>query len=88
MLRVQPKASRNKLSAGSGDKAGWKLTLTAPPVEGKANRACLEFLAKVLGVPRSSLRIVRGETARQKTIEVQGLSGGEVEERLIGAAGQ
>ena len=79
-LRVQPKASKDRIVGKTEN--GWRIALTAPPVDGKANRACLVFLSKLLRVPRTSIHIVRGETSRQKLVEVNGLSLSEVEERL------
>ncbi len=79
-VRVQPRASRDAL-AGEFDGA-LKIALTAPPVEGKANEACIEFLAKALKVPRSSVTIAAGETSRNKVIRVSGLSAAQVRERL------
>jgi uncharacterized protein (TIGR00251 family) len=79
-LRVQPKASKDRIVGET--ETGWKIALTAPPVDGKANKACLVFLAKLLHVPRSSIRVVRGETSRQKVVEVIGLSSTEVENRF------
>ena len=68
---VQPRASRNEL-AGTHEGA-LKLRLTAPPVEGEANKACLQFLAKVLGVAKSALEIVQGHKSRRKAILVRGV---------------
>ncbi|MFZ0724625.1 MAG: DUF167 domain-containing protein, partial [Desulfobacterales bacterium] len=48
-----------------------KIKLTAPPVEGAANTLCLKFLARRLGLPRSSLEIVSGHTSRTKLILVR-----------------
>ena len=79
-LRVQPRASKNRVAGKTEN--GWKIALTAPPVDGKANQACLAFLSKLLHVPRASIHIVRGETSRQKLVEVNGLSLSEVEERF------
>jgi len=59
-----------------------KLALTAPPVDGKANEACIEFFAKLLNVPRSSVTIAAGLTGRNKVIRVAGLSAAQVRERL------
>jgi hypothetical protein len=82
-VRVQPRASRNAIAGEMGD--ALKLALTAPPVEGKANEACVDFLANLLKVPRSSVTIASGESSRNKVIRVAGLSAGEVGQRL-GAA--
>ena len=82
-IHLKPGASRNRL--GEKTARGWKLAVTAPPVEGRANRACVEFLAKVLDVPRSSVRLARGKTSRQKLVAVEGLSLDEAEARLVAA---
>jgi hypothetical protein len=81
-VRVIPGASKNEV-AGIQDGA-LKVKLTAPPVEGKANRACVDFLAGLLGVRRSALEITSGEKSRKKTVTVTGLSRVELEERLKG----
>jgi hypothetical protein len=59
-----------------------KVALTAPPVEGRANEACVEFFAKLLKVPRSSVSIAAGHTSRNKVVRVEGLSAAEVRTRL------
>ena len=79
-IRVQPRARRNAIAGQVGD--ALKLALTAPPLEGKANAACIEFLAELLDVPRSSITIAAGETSRNKLIRVAGLTAAEVEQRL------
>jgi uncharacterized protein (TIGR00251 family) len=56
--------------------------IAAPPVEGKANRELVRMLAGQLGVPPSSVRVIKGARARYKTIEVQGLTQEDLEERL------
>ncbi len=63
---VQPKASRNQVAGLHGD--ALKIRLTAPPVEGAANKACTQFLAKTLGVPKSAVEIVSGHASRNKKI--------------------
>ena len=79
-VRVQPRARRN---AVVGELEGaLKLALTAPPVEGRANQACTDFLAELLGLPRSSVSIVAGETSRNKVVQISGLSASDVRERL------
>jgi uncharacterized protein (TIGR00251 family) len=79
-VRVQPRASRNAIAGEMGD--ALKLALTAPPVEGKANEACVDFLAILLKVPRSSITIASGESSRNKVIRIAGLSASEVGIRL------
>ena len=59
-----------------------RLSLTAPPVEGRANEACIEFLANLLKVPRSSVTIASGQSSRRKVIRVSGISADEVHKRL------
>lgn len=66
---VQPRSSRNAVTGWQG--GALKLKVTAPPVEGAANAAVVEFLAEVLGIPRRAVRIVRGETARSKLVEIE-----------------
>lgn len=61
---------------------GWKLRVAAAPERGKANEATLELLAERLGVGPADLRLVAGHTARDKTVEVSGLTMDETERRL------
>ncbi len=79
-VRIHPRAKRNSITGALGD--ALKLSLTAPPVEGKANDACIEFFAALLNVPRSSITIAAGQASRNKVIRVSGLSAGEIEIRL------
>jgi len=79
-IRVQPRARKNAIVGERGD--ALKLALTAPPVEGRANEACIEFLAEFLKVPRSSITIAAGQSSRNKVIRVRGLTAVEVAERL------
>ena len=79
-VRVHPRARKNAITGEVGD--ALKVGLTAPPVEGRANEACIVFLAEVLNVPRSSVTIAAGESSRNKVILVSGLSAIQVEARL------
>jgi hypothetical protein len=79
-VKVHPRARKNAVT-GVLDKA-LKLALTAPPIEGRANEACIEFIAKFLNVPRSSVTIAAGESSRQKLIRVAGVRAAQVEEKL------
>lgn len=71
-VAVQPRASRNAVAGLHGN--ALKLLLTASPVEGAANAACLRFLADLLGVRHARLSIVRGAKARQKLLRVADMS--------------
>jgi uncharacterized protein len=79
-VKVHPRATKNAITGEVGD--ALKVSLTAPPVEGKANGACIEFFAKLLNVSRSSITIAAGQTSRNKVIRVTGLTGQQVRERL------
>ena len=79
-MKVQPRARRDAITGEVGE--ALKLALTAPPVEGRANEACVEFLAELLGVSRSSVTIAAGHSSRNKLIRVAGLSAAEVRRRL------
>src|ERR1700746_2837032 len=79
-VKVHPRAKKNAITGELGD--ALKVSLTAPPVEGKANEACIDFFGKLLEVPRSSITIAAGQTSRHKVIRVIGLSVTEIEKRL------
>jgi hypothetical protein len=79
-LRVQPRASRNAIAGIVGD--ALKLAITAPPVDGKANAAVVEFFAELLRVPKSSVVIVAGETGRNKRIAIRGAKAEAVRKAL------
>jgi uncharacterized protein len=79
-VKLHPRARTNAITGEIGD--ALKLSLTTPPIEGRANRACIEFLAKFLKVPRSSVTIASGQTSRNKVIHVAGLIAQQVRERL------
>jgi uncharacterized protein (TIGR00251 family) len=80
VVKVHPRARKNAVTGEVGD--ALKLSLTAPPVEGKANAACIEFFAKLLNVHRSSVTITSGHNSRRKVIRVAGLSAEELRKRL------
>ena len=82
-VKVHPGGKRNAVTGVVGD--ALKLSLTAPPVEGKANAACIEFLAELLNLPRSSITIAAGQSSRSKVIRVTGLTAAEVKARLKSA---
>jgi uncharacterized protein (TIGR00251 family) len=67
---VQPRASRAKLGPVHGDRV--KIAVTSPPIDGEANAAVIEVLAKALGVARGAVTITAGAQSRRKTVRVQG----------------
>jgi uncharacterized protein len=71
-LLVQPRASRTRV-VGEHD-GRLKIQLAAPPVDGEANAALVEFLARALSVRRTDVAVVRGETGRRKTVRVAGVT--------------
>ena len=79
-VKVHPRARKNAVTGVLSD--ALKLALTAPPVEGRANEACIAFIAELLNVPRSSVTIAAGESSRQKLIRVAGVRAAQVEEKL------
>jgi uncharacterized protein (TIGR00251 family) len=79
-VRVQPRARRAGVEGLHGERL--KVALTAPPVDGAANEALIRFMAELVGVPRGEVRIVAGETSREKSVAFHGLTVQELEDRL------
>ena len=79
-VKVTPNAGRNEI-------AGYKdntllVKINAPPDKGKANKELVDFLSEKLGVKKSAILIIRGETSRSKVIEVEGMNTEEIVKRL------
>jgi len=85
-VRVMPRSKKSEV-AGFMPDGRLKVRLTAPPVEGAANRALVELLARVLEVRAAAIEIVAGATGRDKIVSVLGLAPELVDSRLR-AAGQ
>jgi uncharacterized protein (TIGR00251 family) len=79
-VTVSPGASRSELVGRHGD--GWRARIAAPPERGRATEALCKLLADVLDVPRRSVSVVAGHSARVKTVEIEGLEAAEVERGL------
>jgi uncharacterized protein len=79
-IRVQPRAKRNAIIGELG--GALKVALTAPPVGGRANDACVELLAEALDVHRSCITLVSGQSSRNKVVRVKGLSAQELRDRV------
>ena len=78
-VRVIPRSGRNSIEWNNET---LKARLTAPPVDGAANEALIALLAERLSLPKRAVRIIRGATARLKTVEIDGLTHDEVIKRL------
>jgi uncharacterized protein (TIGR00251 family) len=79
-VRVQPRAARTKITGvfGEGEHAALKVALAAPPVEGRANQALIEFFAGLLNVPRSHIEVLTGTQSRNKVLRVRGRTAAEL----------
>jgi hypothetical protein len=77
---VQPRASRAKI--GPRHDGRIKIAVTAPPVDGEANAAVVELLAKSLGIAKSAVEVIAGTSSRRKTIRIAGVTAAQVEELI------
>ncbi len=80
-VHVQPRARRREI-AGTY-RGALKVRVTAPPLAGRANEELVWLLAETLGVPRSAVEIVAGETSRRKRVRVHGLTPEQLRVRLL-----
>ncbi len=84
-LRLTPKGGRDKVDGIKEDTSGkpvLAVRVSAPPVDGEANKALLKFLAKASGVPKSRIRFIAGETSRIKRLMLEG-DGAKIAEKLL-----
>lgn len=79
-VKVHSRAKQNAITGELGD--ALKLSLTTPPVDGRANEACIEFFARILKMPRSSVTIASGHASRNKVIRVTGISAADLRARI------
>lgn len=82
-VKVHPRARKNAVTGELGE--ALKVALTAPPAEGRANQALVEFLAELLQLPRASVTIAAGRSSRNKVVRISGLTAAQVGERIFGA---
>ena len=82
-VKLVPRSSRNQMAGKDGDT--YRIKITAPPVEGKANRALIDYISVILEVPKGSVQIVSGESSRMKTLRIDGRSLEEIRQRLDAA---
>ena len=79
-IKVTPNAGHNEVT---GYKEGvWQIKIGAAPDKGKANKELIDFLAEKLGIRKSAIEIIKGQTSRNKVITVEGLGGEEIAKRL------
>jgi uncharacterized protein (TIGR00251 family) len=79
-VKVTPNAARNEIT-------GWRdgalqVKIAAPPEQGKANKELIDFLSRTLGVKKSAMRIIKGQTGRNKVIAIDGMNRGEIVNKL------
>jgi len=79
-VKLLPKSSMNQIVGREGDH--FKVKVTAPPIEGKANRALIELLAKKLHIPKGRIEITSGKHSRLKSIRIAGLAQEEIKRAL------
>ena len=85
-VRVIPNGRRNEILGWDATLPGsgrvLKVKLSVPPVEGRANRELVAFLAEVLGIPKSAVSLAHGEKSRSKVVSISGLTEAEIAARL------
>lgn len=79
-IKVQPRASKNRIAGMLGD--ALKVTLTAPPVDGAANAACIEYFSSIMNLPKNRLEIISGQTGRTKLLKIFGIKIADLKEKI------
>lgn len=82
-VRVRPGFRKSELRPPVNGE--WRLAIAAPPVDGKANAACVAFLAKLLGIAKSNVSLSAGKASRRKRFRIEGLAAAELDQRLRAA---
>jgi len=80
-VSVVPRSSRCEI-AGTHNNS-LRMKLTSPPVDNEANVQCCSFIAKQLGIAKRQVSIIRGKTARKKTVRIEGVTEQEVREKML-----
>ena len=83
-VKVQSRAKKDAITGEVGE--ALKLSITAPPIEGRANEACIAFFAALLNVPRSSVTIAAGLSSRNKLIRVAGTTASQLRAKLTASS--
>ena len=79
-VKVHPRAKKDAITGELGN--ALKVSLTASPIDGRANEACIEFFAKLLKAPRASITIASGLTSRNKVVRITGITAQQLRDRL------
>ncbi len=79
-IRVQPRSSQNKICGETN--GALKIKITAPPVEGEANQAIIKLLAQWLEIPRANISIAKGETSKNKLVDIIGVDAQWLENKI------
>jgi len=79
-VQVHPNAAKNEV-AGITDGV-WRIRVAAPPVKSKANKELVSYLSRLLGVSKSQIAIIKGQTTRKKIIAIDGLTQEDITKRL------
>lgn len=81
---IQPKASKSEVVGFHGDAGDdvIKIRIQAPPVDGKANEELCKFLSKLLKIPKTKIKIIRGKSSRKKTLEIEDLTEDQIKKKL------
>lgn len=79
-VHAQPGAKRSAIVGLYGDKL--KIAIATPPVDGKANKALIAYIAKTLEIPKSKINIISGESSREKRIRIQDITANECVDKL------
>lgn len=80
-VRAQPGARKTAIAGiyGEGDAAQLKIAVQAPPIEGRANAALIEFLARTFALPKSAVELAAGESSRSKAFRLRGITVAQAE---------
>jgi len=79
-IRLTPRSSRNEIIGRERD--CYRVKVTSPPVEGRANQTLIDLLARRLGIPKRDIEITAGKSSRIKTVRIHGLGREEVAQAL------
>lgn len=82
-VKVHPRARKNAITGTVGD--AIKLALNAPPLDGRANQAVVEFFAEFFEIPRSSVTIASGQSSRNKIVHLNGINAAQMRNFLAAA---